>query len=230
MHFYPIRGIFAKGVFVILLFLILYTAYNLFTHWRNQNFMKSLKGEIVYIGSSDAGIYKIKANGENNQLIYKNIDITGNHIQWFEEGKIRLLASTSSSTSPGYKSKLIIMDSNGKNVQVSEPPMQPFGDEVSRNKFHEYVDNLFKTKQKTEGITISNGSVYYLAENGKTMQVYDHKFYDFKFNRGPDMAAWSPDKKFLIYNEDGITITDLNGTKKARLPIDEHVLGFDWKY
>ncbi|HEX7456234.1 MAG TPA: hypothetical protein VF303_02090, partial [Candidatus Nanoarchaeia archaeon] len=84
------------------------------------------------------------------------------------------------------------------------------------------------------------GSLSYKDESGKEVQVYSVKFYDSKFNRGPEEVSWSPDKKFLIFQSCGspfpfglfsggckILVANREGTR-----VVEITKGYepDWKY
>lgn len=217
-------------------------ANSIYEGWRSRNFLKTLKGEIVYVtGRSLGEVYKIKASGEDNQFLYHNPRFTVDYIRWQDDGRIQFLVSMGNSALPtGNEYKLVTMDSDGKNVKMDELPLQPRGDEASGERFQKYVDQLFKIErlnglpyglQIHDGLYVFQGSVIYLAENGKLVKVYNHMFYDLKFNRGPDTAVWSPDKKFIAYNNGikGLTITDRKGSIKVNLPV-VRAAAFDWKY
>lgn len=241
MQFFKSKNIFVKIVLVILFLFVLYGVNKIYEVWRSNKFLKSLKGEIIYVSGPSLGeVYKIKANGEDNRLLYSNSHLTIDYIRWLEDGKIQFLASQQSNAAPtGNEYKLVVMDANGGNVQINLLPLQPLGDEQSGEKFQKYVNELFKIERQdglTNGITvddglyIDNGSVIYLAQNGEPVKIYNHLFYDFKFNRGPDAAKWSPDKNFIAYNNvKGLTLTDRKGSVRVNLPMVKAAI-FDWRY
>lgn len=236
MQFFKSKDIFKIALFILFLF-VLYGVNKIYEGWRSNKFLKSLKGEIVYVSGQSLGdVYKINANGENNRLLYSNRHLTIAYIRWTGDGKIQFLASQQSNIVPtGIEYKLVVMDVNGTDVQINLLPLQPLGDEQSGEKFQKYIDGIFKIERQygiptDDGLYIDEGSVIYLAQNGEPVKIYNHLFYDFKFNRGPDAAKWSPDKNFIAYNNvKGLTLTDRKGSVRVNLPMVKAAI-FDWRY
>lgn len=242
MQFFKSKNIFVRIVLFILFLLVLYGVNKIYNGWQSNNFLKSLRGEIIYVSGPLLGdVYKINANGENNRLLYSDRHLTIDYIRWTEDGKIQFLASQQSNNAPtGNEYKLVVMDANGTNVQINLLPIQPLGDKQSGEKFQKYVDQLFKIERQNgltyglpmhDSLYVFQGSVIYLNQNREPVRVYNHLFYDFKFNRGPDAANWSPDKKFIAYNNGvkGLTITDRKGSVRANLPV-VRAATFNWRY
>ena len=174
---------FIRILLLILTTIIIFIAAS--NYFAKRSFLKSLKGEIVYVKRDGdiLNVYKILANGKNKQLLYRHTgeqNLNCSNPRWSRDGsKISFIAMKNG------KWGSFIMNSDGGNVKATkdkgdEPPVSL----VSRE----------------NDIIVRNGSVYYLNEKGNEMKVHKFMGYIPKFNEGASEASWSPDKKFIIFD------------------------------
>ena len=181
----------------------------------DKKFLSQLKGEIVFTRRNNEGvsdIWKIKANGTGEKLLYHNdknpFKTDSRNPLWSKDGrKIYFI-----SFDEDKKQQIYEMDADGKNVKLAENPDRIPSDIIQRS--------------GEKDIEEIKGDLY-VIKNGQKKLIYDAK-YDGKFNTGVSYVSWSPDKKYLIFidNRYTIFIADLNG-RITKLTNGE---SFDWKY
>jgi len=188
---------------------------------RKKAFLKSLKGEIVYSCRDGLvlNIYKISANGTNKKLLYKNTDKVNSNSMgpiWSKDGSRIYFGAMKNG-----KWETFSLDSEGngpaKIANVAEKSLIP----------------VFK--DKTDGISVEDGSIYYTDDHGNKKQVYYYprRLYNREYYPGAMMATWSPDKKFIVFAKSvfleslNIFVTNKEGTIIVKITKGQEP---DWKY
>ena len=179
---------------------------------EEDNFRKSLKGEIVFSRRDGLylNIYKINADGTGEKMLYHNpADISAYLPEWSEDGtKIYF------TTVKDKKARRFEMDTDGKNIRLATDKnfTLTVGNQISREK----------------DIIVELGNIYYLDKQNEKILILPHKNFDPDLNSGAWECSWSPDKKYIIFELKGyITIINKEGTKIAKIT---EGIEPDWKY
>lgn len=199
----------------------------------NKDFLRTLKGEVVYQhrNGGDFNIYKISANGNNKILLYKNSFPSSSNRnvmnpKWSEDGSKIFFAVMPGNT---YWNSFS-MNSDGSNVKQETTYGRNSGDAGYLDKLHEFLGTKDLSNEKD--IVVEMGSIYFVDSNGVRNLVYKHQNYNGYSNPGASEASWSPDKNYVIFmlNEHGsneIMIVSKDGTNLAKLANGHDP---DWKY
>ncbi len=188
---------------------------------ENDEFLKSLKGEIVFVRRDGLylNIYKINADGTGEKMLYHHenkMNSNAGYPIWSDDSsKIYFQAMTGAGDSiENYKWKIFEMSPNGENVKITEDKIElPIVLESSKEK----------------DILVQEGSIYYLNEKKEKVLVFRFQgHYDSYESPGALLCSWSPDKQYIIFILDGyITIISKDGTKMARIAQGGYP---NWKY
>lgn len=211
-----------RKVFVILLLIIIlliagFVIYKQIKKTQEQKFLSQLKGEVVFTRRNADGafdIWKINANGTGERMLFHNdlndFKTDSRAPQWSKDGnKIYFI------TFNNKKEKVVFeINEDGSNPKLAENPA-------------DYKLSDTRQWSREDDIVVKEGDIY-INKNGQEVKIYDHKdYYNQDYAPGASEVSWSPDKKYIIFNEGGyIMIADKNGNS-AKLTKGSQP---DWKY
>jgi Tol biopolymer transport system component len=213
-------------IILILLILAIWVGILLLLKQKNQppeeaEFFKGLKGEIVFTRRDGLylNIYKIKANGKDEKMLYHHenkLNSNASHPEWSKDGTKIYFTAMEGTDWKNIKSKKFMIDINGSNVQFLP-------------KGTEFRLGLASQSSREKDIIVRQGSIYYLDKEGKEVLVFSFsEKYDPAYNPGAQEVSWSPDKEYLIFELKGyITVINKKGTKMAKITKGGEP---DWKY
>ena len=214
------RKVFAILLLIIILLIAGFVIYKQIKKTQEQKFLSQLKGEVVFIRRNADGafdIWKINANGTGEVMLYhhnyggKAANFNCSFPQWSDDGsKIYFIAMGNND-----EWRVFEMDEDGKNVQVAKNSAD-----------YENPEGGSRLSREDD-IVVKEGDIY-INKNGQEVKIYDHKgYYNQDYAPGASEVSWSPDKKYIIFNEGGyIMIADKNGNS-AKLTKGSQP---DWKY
>lgn len=258
--------IFASFKSLLIVILIPITLWSVFTighlifdrgEQTNKEFLRSLKGEVVYIhrDDQDLNLYKISANGEGRTLLYKNTSpaIQNRNVmnpRWSDdESRIFFTATViNGGSNEEYWNRFSIDSRGGKLVQETNYNYNRKSADYY-DRIDEYLDKVGElttgggNMSREKDIIIERGNIYFINELGEKKLVYeyprgfwhDNIWYPTEgiwHNGGAQEASWSPDRKYIIFmlNEGGsneIMIVNREGTQLAKLANGRAP---NWKY
>ena len=211
------RKVFAILLLIIILLIAGFVIYKQIKKTQEQKFLSQLKGEVVFTRRNADGafdIWKINANGTGEVMLFHNdlndFKTDSRAPQWSKDGnKIYFI------TFNNKKEKVVFeINEDGSNPKLAENPA-------------DYKLSDTRQWSREDDIVVKEGDIY-INKSGQEVKIYDHKdYYNQDYAPGASEVSWSPDKKYIIFNEGGyIMIADKNGNS-AKLTKGSQP---DWKY